>query len=1026
MAARERIIFISSPMDVAAERRAAMRVIARLNGRFRGWFDLKAIFHENEAIHAGGHFQRQLPDPSKCDFFVCIVWSRIGTPLLRDDRYLKPDGKGYYTGTEWEFENAASKFRETQKQPIILVYEKTADRQFSLDNFLNEESAKEIASQYNALEEWKSSKRGTPKDGFQLIFHRFNDIDQFEETLERHLSEWLNKQRREETSPSELPTIWKPDESPFPGLSYFSDKLADVFRGRDRAIRTILRETQKNANAGCAFLLILGRSGSGKSSLIRAGLIPTATQAGIVDGIDFWRTTVVLPTIDLSPDPCEGLAHTLCEDNVLPELLDLGLNRQKLADKLRNNPNDAADWMMAALARAGNQYQSMNKLSRVPKVGLLLAVDQLEELFTNSQFSDEQRRSFMATLEAMARSSSSWIWVSCRSDFYQHCLEIPELVSLKEHGRQFDLQPPSPDELRQIIVEPARAAGLIYESDPDTNEYLDETLHAAISSDPQALPLLQFVLEKLFQERTTDRVMSLSTYRRLGGLEGCLRTYAEQIYEYLLPADQHHLKSIICSLGKLLQIDSKESLVAIRVPYNLLATDCSRQALLDNLISSRLLVSDHRDDGTRVVGVVHEALLRQWPRAQQWLAEADHFLRIRTRVEDAAGHWAREGKSADLLLPAGSLLDEALRLLDQSLVSITEDATLIKEFVHTSWKQVRKQNTIRRTAIAFLMALTIAIVASTSWLYSAHRRTQALILIQKDFGILPTITSDGGWILNSGPNPHLLSDHNWTAFLGLAAKIGTVNELIFSNCTFTQSDGLPRQLPQLRRLTINDCSIVTLQLPDRNGLKEVNLAQCLFLNAVRGIQSNPGIEKLILRECEQLTAAPGLHLLTHLRELDIGSCTALDATISQLFSGSAKTLQCLKLNNSRCLASLTDLTAFPSLPALKHLDLSYAESLKSLNGIRGAPNITHLTLIQSSILSDISEVATLAHLREIDITGCGKIKSLAPLARCPELQTILINRSTRTNDLQLVKKKLPDIQIINSDESASDTDSFSA
>ena len=288
-------IFVSSPGDVGEERVMTARVVQRLQGLFGQSVKLEPIIWEHEPMRATQHPQEQIPLPSECDIVVCLLWSRLGTRL--PDK-ISAAGK---TGTEWEFEEAARSFRE-KKTPDLLVYRKTKEVLASVDD---ETTYAEKKSQWNALSgfltHWFKSEDGT----FKAVFKTFEALDQFEDLLERDLRRLI--QERLKLTPLAAKT-WH--HAPFRGLEVFDYEHAPIFFGRTRAIGGIREALVQQAAHGCAFVLVFGMSGVGKSSLVRAGVLPTITQPGVIEGVGLWRWCVFRPS-DATGDLCDGLAAVL-------------------------------------------------------------------------------------------------------------------------------------------------------------------------------------------------------------------------------------------------------------------------------------------------------------------------------------------------------------------------------------------------------------------------------------------------------------------------------------------------------------------------------------------------------------------------------------------------------------------------------------------------------------------------------------------------------------------------------------------
>jgi hypothetical protein len=450
-------IFISSPGDVRLERVRAFEVISRLQTKFRVFLKLEPILWEHDAQSGWATFQANIVPPSKTDIVICILWARIGMRLPED--YKRADGT-VPTGTEWEFEDAYASYK-LNGTPDLYVYRKTANPTIEVTS---EESLEEWRRQKRALdlffERWFRDHDGAFKAGFNT----FQRDEEFERILEEHLEKVINVrlQREAGSNAEEERRITWFAGSPFRGLLAFQTEHAPVFCGRDLEIREIIDRLVAQSGAGKAFLMILGMSGCGKSSLARAGVLPALLRPGAVAGVEAWRWLILRPS-DVQTDLVSALAQGLLGSQALPELEALGYHAQALGALLNEAPAHVIPLLDAALRQAGGRIGAERMRSGAVRCRLVVIVDQLEEMFTLERFDAEQRRKFVMALGALCRSGLAWVVSTMRSDMYGRCGEVEELLRLKEQDGQYDLRPPGFAQVGQMIRLPARAAGLRYE-----------------------------------------------------------------------------------------------------------------------------------------------------------------------------------------------------------------------------------------------------------------------------------------------------------------------------------------------------------------------------------------------------------------------------------------------------------------------------------------------------------------------------------------------------------------------------------
>lgn len=701
-------IFISSPGDVFEERTLAQRVIERVQAEFAGRAVLEPIFWEHEPLLATDTFQTQISKPSEADVMVAILWSRLGTRLPKD--FTRQDGSRYDSGTEFEFEDAVEGFRANGK-PQLLVYRKTAKASVQLDD---EKALMDRIDQKRKLDGFIANWFHHTEDGsLKAAFHPFELPSEFEQILERHLRKMVvralpDTARNEVTAAA----VWKKG-SPFRGLQSFDYEHAPIFFGRTKAIGDVLDLLRRQATAGRAFVLVLGMSGGGKSSLARAGVLPMLTQPGVIEGVGHWRRAVYRPS-DVRGDLFIGLATAMLREHGL-HLEDT--SAEEFAEVLKTSPAAAVMLIKAALARTAAEQSVRSADQRPPETRLALVIDQMEEIFTQDWVTPQDRERFIDTVDVLARCGRIWVVATYRADMYPRCASLPKLVALKEGSGQYDLMPPTATEIGQMVRLPTRAAGLRFEEDFATNERLDDMLRDAASARPELLPLLQFTLEELYQRRRDDGTLTLEAYRELGGVEGSLARRAEKVFEQMPRDVQAALPRVLDALIHIRR-EGQEAIGRRRARQDDFDTQAPRQ-LLNAFIDARLFVTELDDDGQASVMVTHEALLWHWPRVKEWIEQNRENLRIHSRINAAAERWIRENRNADLLLPPGKPLDEGKGLLEiDSLLTSYESA-----FIKASLAAARKRQNIKMGVVAALAAL--AIITSFTAFFANHQRQVA-------------------------------------------------------------------------------------------------------------------------------------------------------------------------------------------------------------------------------------------------------------------------------------------------------------
>jgi WD40 repeat protein len=385
---------------------------------------------------------------------------------------------------------------------------------------------------------------------------------------------------------------------PYRGLDAFREEDQALFFGRQRTVAQLLELVAQRR-----LVAVVGPSGSGKSSLVRAGLVP-ALRAGAAPGAEAWT---ILPPIVPGSAPLAAL------DRVLPA---------------------AAD----------------------PAATLLLTVDQFEETFTLCT-DDAKRERFIARLLELATGPGEHrVVLTMRSDFEQYVTRAQQLYPLFEQGK-YMVPPLAAGELREAIEWPAEAVGLKFEAG------VVDALLQDVLGEPAALPLLQFTLQRLWAERDRNRVTQ-AAYRLVGGGRLALARAADQLYDQLIPEDQTTARRILLSLvvpGEGLEVTSRR---VRRTELLEIGEDPGRiERVLDRLVRARLLrTTEGATPHDAQVELAHEALVRNWPTLVEWIEDERAALRQRRRLTAAAAEWDRLGREEGALLRGAPLAEaEALR-----------------------------------------------------------------------------------------------------------------------------------------------------------------------------------------------------------------------------------------------------------------------------------------------------------------------------------------------------------------------------
>ncbi len=749
-------IFISSPGDVRALREIAALTIERLAQDYARFFAIEPYLWEYEAMVASGHFQDSIEPPSAFDIVVLIVWSRLGIllpPRTAVREYRGIDGRAPVTGTEWEFEEALQAAQRTGT-PDLLVYRNMKPASFDTgDRSLREQQLQQFA----ALEGfWE--RHFLNQGMFIGAYTSFSSDAEFASALENHLRKLVQKRIHSLalTQGAKIAGTWT--RTPFRGLEAYEFVHAPIFFGQDEAQAKAMLQLTAGAEAGSPFLLVLGASGSGKSSLVKAGVVPKLFLPRRVSGAAFLRRVVFRPSDaqegdDLFDALARRLTTQVSEHEGLSELIAYGQSASSLANHLRNATAAPAYPIEAALGQLTGQARQSGRMLEYESAKLVLVIDQLEELFTNERIPLGERRLFIELLNGLVHSGVVWVIATMRKDFWHRADETPALVRLSEGNGRLELLPPGPAQLSQMIRRPAEAAGVGFEVHRTTDVPLNEVIAEEVAREPGALPLLSYLLDQLYRNDVADahgHTMTYATYEGLGRLEGAIATKAEAVLDRCAPEERQALGSVLFSLVQMDTADGDvERAIARRVPLSLFAPDTPQRRLVEALLDpdARLLVSDAELDSSPTVRVAHEALISRWAQARDFVRRNADALKIRRRIEERYAIWrglyggrpAMQPEKATSTSMAARLAAWRSRFRREegllSDIDLTDGRRLLKEhrtdtdphlvaYIERSVadnRRIRTRANRLLTAVAIVVTLLAVVASAAGWVASKRQ-----------------------------------------------------------------------------------------------------------------------------------------------------------------------------------------------------------------------------------------------------------------------------------------------------------------
>lgn len=496
-----------------------------------------------------------------------------------------------------------------------------------------------------------------------------------------------------------------PRANPYQGLRAFEEADASRFYGRDALVDELVGRLATDGRAG-RLTLVVGGSGSGKSSAVRAGVLPRIRR-GAVPRSQGWFIATMMP----GASPFESLVESL-------RAIATGDNAAGLAAGLLDR------------ARCERDLPQLVRIL-VPEDGqLLLVIDQLEELFTLASTSDQQAFLSGIVHAIAAPDPRLRVLATLRADFYDRPLAIAPFSDWVNDAT-VTVTPMGPAEIESTIVEPAAAVG------GSVERALVAELVNDVAGEPAALPALQFTLFDL-AEQSADGALTLAAYRKIGGVSGAIAERADELYRALGDHDRAGVRQMF---ERLVVIGADGEVTRRRVDraeLSACSADGGIDATIDQWVSARLLTLD-RDSRTRArtVEVAHEALLREWPRLADWIDESRGDLIVLGRLREAASTWSELGCDDGALYRGGQLeaaldttarRDEPLPVLERAFLdaSIQERHARARQDAERLVRQARANRRLRMQLAAVVVALTIAlaggVVALDQWRDAERQR----------------------------------------------------------------------------------------------------------------------------------------------------------------------------------------------------------------------------------------------------------------------------------------------------------------
>ena len=620
-------IFISSPSDVLLERTIARNVINEYNALYAQYAQFEVLMWEDFPLSADATFQDGINyfiTQETIDIAVFILWSRLGTPLC--SKFKKADGSPYKSGTEYEFDLMMKLRNETNHPSRILTYVKEGDQ---IPPQMNLKAMKDFLQQKDNLNSFLQEYFRDDATNSNYAYMPFGENVSFDQAFRTHIKKAI------EDIIGDIDGIKEWEGNPYVGLNSFEYDQQSIFFGRKQLIyetasklTTFVGDQSIKNN-----LIVLGESGSGKSSFVKAGLLPVFCGNSNLN----CEYEIITPSM-YGGHMYQGLLNLL--SSKLPFL-----ENHPFLEELRNGIKPDSNFKY--LSFAIEQQKEMTDL--------IIYIDQFEELFSDSLIIDQERQDVILLLRGLSQVRGIALFISMRSDFYNRFSLYEELSQIKENSVVVDLPVMGPHEIAEIIEEPARKACLRWEIDEKGRSLNNRIVKDAVVI--KDLPLIEFALSELYDARNEKDVLTKDAYERIGGLKGAIVNYANKCYSQLSTQEKQAFEDI---LGFVITESSSHKGTYVRKTS--LRVDAEKsdlhKSVIDKMLNARLFVSGKDSQGNPTVTITHEILLKSWNVLAQWVEREKEFISSNSHYEQVAQHWENNGKQKkDLIIGRSALLE---------------------------------------------------------------------------------------------------------------------------------------------------------------------------------------------------------------------------------------------------------------------------------------------------------------------------------------------------------------------------------
>lgn len=523
---------------------------------------------------------------------------------------------------------------------------------------------------------------------------------------------------------------------PYKGLQFFDESDTALFFGREKLTRLLINRIRERLTASPPrrFLAVIGASGSGKSSILRAGLLPTLRRISPFSG---WMVHSFTPT----DRPLEALASNLTRETASV------ISTATLMDDLSRDRRA----LHLTISRLTSREEKLSSRSQTPE-GLLLVIDQFEELFTLCH-SETERGAFIDNLMTATteQGKATFVVLALRADFYSHCAPYADLRDALADGQEY-IGAMKTDELRRAMEEPAKRGGWELESGLVELLLQDIGAESGHSPEPGALPLMSHALLETWHRRQ-GRKLTVSGYLATGGVRGAIADTADDVFQNEFDETQQEIaRNIFLRLTQFGEgkdnVDTRRR-AAFEELIHRPEDETLVREVLTRLADARLITTDNE-----VAEVAHEALIREWPTLREWLEEDREGLRLHRHLTLAAEAWERRKRDPGDLYRGTRLKQatvwakkhsNALSGLEMAFLEASNELTRQEEIEREVYRQReleaaqtlaktehRAATQLRKRALYLTGAFILALIMFGTALFQGNRARQIAVTAQTE------------------------------------------------------------------------------------------------------------------------------------------------------------------------------------------------------------------------------------------------------------------------------------------------------